>query len=256
VSEAGDRQAGRRDGEAHGVGTADEGRVRAVVAATRMISLEPDPRVLRHDPETLAEHLRTAVNAAFEDLRTAAAADGEAPVIDPLAMARQFRALSDDLDHRMTAVTGSIQESATALRRDAEVPGELPTMEFGDLFGQLADLLEIIGGVPDGEPPLGEGTVTGGWVRVTCEPGPRVVSMTVQRRAMRGTAELAGHVEAAVNAALEDLAEKTRELRKEAGADPEKINARIGELRELGVTRMEAYGQAVSGLMGGIRPYQ
>jgi hypothetical protein len=80
--------------------------------------------------------------------------------------------------------------------------------------------------------------------------------MTVQRRAMRGTAELAGHVEAAVNAALEDLAEKTRELRKEAGADPEKINARIGELRELGVTRMEAYGQAVSGLMGGIRPYR
>jgi DNA-binding protein YbaB len=253
VSEAGDIRSGRQEG----VATADEERVRAVVAApANVVSLKLDPRSLRQPPEELAGHVRAAINAAFDDLRRVLGEIARAPVIDPLAVARELRALSEDLDRRMGSVTGAIQESVTALRQDAVVPGEVPTMEFGDMFGQLADLLETIGGVTDGEPPVGEGTVSGGWIRVRCEPGPRIASIIIERRAMRSADELAALIVAAANAGLEDLLAKSRELRREAGADPDEINARIEELRELGIARMLEYGQGVSTLMGGIRPRQ
>jgi hypothetical protein len=250
VSEAGDVRSGRHEG----VATADEKRVRAVVTApATVVSLRLDPRSLRQSPEELAGHVRTAVNAAFDDLRRVLSEITRAPVIDPLAVARELRALSEDLDRRMGGVTGAIQESVTTLRQDAIVPGEVPTMEFGDMFGQLADLLETIGGVTDGETPVGEGTAEGGRIRVRCEPGPRIASITIERRA-RGADELAALIVAAANAGFEDLLAKSRDLRREAGADPDEINARIEELRELGISRMLDYGQAVSTLMGGIRP--
>jgi DNA-binding protein YbaB len=244
-------------GRREGVATADEKRVRAVVTApATVVSLKLDPRSLRQPPEELAGHFRAAINEAFDDLRRALTEISGAPVIDPLAIARELRSVSEDLDRRMGGVTGAIQESVTALRQDAVVPGEVPTMEFGDMFGQLADLLETIGGVADGEPPVGEGTVSGGWVRVRCEPGPRIASIVIERRAMRGADELAALVLAAANAGFTDLLAKSAELRREAGADPDAINARIEELRERGITRMLEYGQAVSTLMGGIRPRQ
>jgi hypothetical protein len=73
-------------------------------------------------------------------------------------------------------------------------------------------------------------------------------------RAMGGGARaLGGLVVSAVNAALDELAAEALRGRAEA-ADPERIRARIGELRELGVVRMRAYAQGMAGLMAGIRP--
>lgn len=244
--------AASEQGADHGVGEADEGRVRAVVTHGSLISLEVEPRLLRSSPEELAEHLVEAVNAAFADLLAAA---GSVPQVDPRALARQLRGLRDELNAGMAESTASVQRSIDGLRDDAVVPATVPTMDFTGMFDQLIDVLETIGGVPDEdiEELRGQGAVPAR-VSVTCAPGPRLVEMDLRERAMRSTPDLAEAVTTAVNAALDDLVEKLRRQRQEAGADSEKINNRIGELRELGVARLDAYVRQMTEFMAGIRP--
>ncbi|MCO5996148.1 YbaB/EbfC family nucleoid-associated protein [Actinoallomurus rhizosphaericola] len=234
-----------------GVGEAEDGRVRAVVTHGRMISLDVEPRLLRSSPEKLADHLTEAVNAAFADLLAA----GAVPQVDPRALARQLRGLRDDLSAGMAESTASVQRSIEGLRGDAVVPSSVPTMDFAGMFDQLIDVLETIGGVPDEdtEELRGQGAVPGR-ISVTCAAGPRLVEMDLRERAMRSTPDLADAVTTAVNAALDDLADKLRRRREEAGADSERITGRIAELRELGVARLDAYVRQMTDFMAGIRP--
>ncbi|SEH00683.1 hypothetical protein SAMN05444920_117114 [Nonomuraea solani] len=220
--------------------------MRVVLARERLVSVGIDPRLLREPPETVAEVVAGEIDAA---LRDRPADDEDVPRVEPLALARELRAVRAELDARMARVRASIQASAAGLREEAEVPGDVPTLDFGELFDPLVEVLETIGGVPV-EDLRGE---SGGPVSAVCAPGPRLVSLRVTPRAMGGgSRELGERVAGAVNAALDDLAAGLLRRREEAGA--EQIMARVAELRELGVLRMQAYVQEMTGMMAGIRP--
>ncbi|MBB5773448.1 hypothetical protein [Nonomuraea jabiensis] len=203
---------------------------------------------MREPPETVAGLVAEAINAAFGE---APAEDTSVPYVDPLALARELRGVRADLDARMERVTASIQASAAELRKEAVVPADVPTMAFGELFDQLIDVLETIGGGP-AEDVRGRAE---GPVSVVCAPGPRLLSLSVAARAMGGgSGQLGELVVAAVNAALDDLEAGQLRRREESGAGSEQVMARIDELRELSVLRMRAYAQGVAALMAGIQP--
>ncbi|WP_406312503.1 hypothetical protein OHA77_28560 [Streptosporangium sp. NBC_01639] len=232
-------------------GSGEAGPVRAVVVDGRLASLTMDARSLSLTPEKLAGHVLAAVNAALDDIVDQSGPD-PFPAVDPLALARQFREIRDDFDVQMGHVTGSIQASARKLRQEADVAAEVPSLDFRQMFDQLIDVLEAVGGAShdEAEEPLGEGLAARQMVRVVCGPGPRLVSVTIQQRAMRGTAELCDHLVSAVNQAVDGL----QELQERRGAGPDEIMARIGELQESGVTQLRVYGQALNAFMGSIRP--
>ncbi|MFI7611916.1 hypothetical protein ACIBP6_11910 [Nonomuraea terrae] len=214
--------------------------MRAVYAKGRLVSLEIDPGLLREPPGRVAAGVAEAVDAAFRQAR----ADGGDPgLVEPLALARELRAVQAGLDARMARVTATIEASVRA-------GGGVPALDFGELFGPLIDVLETIGRVPDDD-------VRGascGPVSAVCAPGPRLVSLSVPARVLHGGAgQVGARVVSAVNAALEDLEAGLRRRREEAGAGPERITARVEELRELGVARMRAYVRGMAGLMAGIR---
>ncbi|MER6951510.1 YbaB/EbfC family nucleoid-associated protein [Nonomuraea sp. NPDC000554] len=235
------------------VGEAADGRVRVVVSGGRVASCRVDPRALALTPEELAGHALEAVNAALDDEHTEQS--GQPPVIDPLALAGQFREIRDDVAARAEDITAAIQESAWRLRQEAEVSLVVPRLDLGPAFDRLAGVLEAIGqAAGDAAEVSGEGVAAGGLVRVVCRPAPRLDSVTIRPRAMRNAAELGDGLMTAVNLALDDLAARTRECQQAAGADPEQIAARIADLRESGVAEMRAYGQALSDLMDSIGP--
>lgn len=238
----------------HGIGAADH--VRAVVEDGRLESLDLHARSLLLAPESLAGRVLVAVNAALDDFAVRSAGEAPVPVIDLLAVARQMRELRDDIGERMRIVTDSTQASIDKLRQEAHVASDAPIVDFGHAFDQVIGLLETIGGVPDGnaEELLGEGLAARSTVRVLCGPGPRLVSVTIDQRAMRTTPELAGHLVKAVNQAMDELAVKLREHRTAAGADPDLIEARIHELQKSGAAQMRSYGESLSAFMASVRP--
>ncbi|GAA3649373.1 hypothetical protein GCM10022224_010130 [Nonomuraea antimicrobica] len=234
-----------------------------VVADGRVASCRVNPRALALTPEELAGHVLVAVNEALDDDRDDRAGqddqDGRPPVIDPLALAGQFREVRDDVAARAAGITVAIEDSAWRLRQEMEVSAAVPRLDLGPAFDRLAGMLEVMGQVAvaadrAAAEASGEGVAAGGLVRVVCRPAPRLDSVTIRPRAMGNAAELGDALMAAVNLALDDLAAEVRERRRAAGADPERIAARIAELREQGVAEMRAFGQAMSDLMGSIKP--
>ncbi|WP_090765101.1 hypothetical protein [Nonomuraea maritima] len=219
--------------------------------------MEIEPGLLREPPGRITAHVAEAVDAAF---RRARSADGDAALVEPLALARELRAVRAGLDARMARVTATIEASLASTRTgthvgaaaaDGEAPGGVPVMDFGELFGPLVEVLETIGAVPDDDVR----GVSGGPVRAVCAPGPRLVSLHVPGRALHGgPAQVGARVVTAVNAALDDLETGLRRRHDEAGAGTERIRATVEELRELGVARMRAYIGGMAGLMAGIRP--
>ncbi|WP_433242250.1 hypothetical protein ACQPYK_37735 [Streptosporangium sp. CA-135522] len=228
-------------------------RVRAVVTDGRLTSLTMSARSALPAPEELAGHVLSAVNAALDDFAAQSAGRDPLPVIDPLALARQFREIRDDLDARMSHLAGSVQASVRRLRQEVEVASDVPSLDFRQMFDQLIDMLEAVGGVAldEAEEPLGEGFTDRRMVHAICRPGPRLVSVTIQQRAMSDKAQLCDHLVRAVNLAIDEVEQRLQERR---GADPEKIMARIGELQESGVMQMRAYGQALNAFMDGVQP--
>ncbi|MFC7584178.1 hypothetical protein ACFQYP_10910 [Nonomuraea antimicrobica] len=222
--------------------------MRAMLAHGRLVSLVIDPRLLRERPEIVAGRVAEAVDGAFG---REVPGEEAVPFVEPLALARELRAVRADLDVRMARVTASIEVSAAALRAEAEVPSGVPGIELGELFDRLVEMLETIGGVRDDD-------VRGrseGLVSAVCAPGPRLVSLSVAPRALYGgTRALGERVTAAVNAALDDLDAAVLRRRAEAGAGTEQIMATVAELRELSVQRMRTYAQGMSAMMAGIRP--
>lgn len=223
-------------------------RARAVHARGRLVSVEIEPGLLREPPGRITAHVAEAVDAAFRQARSA---DGDAALVEPLALARELRAVWAGLDARMARVAATIEASLAGKHAGAEAPGDVPVMDFGELFGPLVEVLETIGAVPDDDVR----GVSGGPVRAVCAPGPRLVSLHVPGRALHGgPAQVGARVVTAVNAALDDLEAGLRRRHDEAGAGTERIRAAVEELRELGVARMRAYIGGMAGLMAGIRP--
>ncbi|MEV4172106.1 hypothetical protein [Nonomuraea sp. NPDC049709] len=228
--------------------------MRAVLEKGRLVSLEVEPRLLREPADVVAGLVAEAVDAAF-GRASSAADDGVVPFVEPLALARELRAVRAELDARMARVTASIEVSAAALRAGARVEagavGGVPSLAFGELFDQLIDMLETIGGVPDADLR----GVSEGPVSAVCAPGPRLVSLSVAPWALYGgTRALGERVVRSVNAALDDLEAGVLRRRAESGAGADLVMARVAELREQGVLRMRAYTQGMAGLMAGIRP--
>ncbi|AQZ61072.1 unnamed protein product [[Actinomadura] parvosata subsp. kistnae] len=213
--------------------------MRAVLAGGRLVSVGVEPWLTREPPETVAALVAEAVDAAFAG---ESPVDAAVPFVEPLALARELRAVRADLDARMARVTASIEVSAAALRARAGVP----LLDFGELFDRLIEMLETIGGVPDGDV---RGTSEGP-VSAVCAPGPRLVALSVTARALYGGPRALGErVVDGVNAALDDLRYGLLRRRAEAGAGTEEIMARVEELRGLGVRRMRAYARAMAAMM-------
>lgn len=223
-----------------------------VVAGGRVVSCHVRPRALALPPEELAGHVPAAVNEALDDDQA-----GRSPVIDPLALAGQFREIRDDVAARADDITAAIQASASRLRQEAEVPFEVPALDLGPAFDRLAETLEAIGRATAAErataEATGEGAAAGGLVHAVCRPVGRVASVTIRPRAMRDSARLGEALTTAVNRALDDLEAGVRKRRQAAGADPEQISARLADLRDLGVEDLRAFGRAMNDFMGGIK---
>ncbi|UBU09701.1 hypothetical protein [Nonomuraea gerenzanensis] len=217
--------------------------MRAVLAKGRLVTVGIDPWLMREPPETVAALVAEAVDAAFAGQSPV---DAAVPFVEPLALARELRAVRADLDARMARVTASIEVSAAALRAEAGVP----LLDFGELFDRLIAVLETIGGVPDGDVRgISEGPVC-----AVCAPGPRLVALNVTGRAMYGGARVLGErVVDGVNAALDDLRHGLLRRRAAAGAGTEQVGARLEELRRLGVLRMRGYAEGMAAMMDEVR---
>jgi len=103
-----------------GAGESADGRVRATATRGRLERVELDPRVMRMSSEELAAHLVTAVNAALDQVATAAAAQaGPEAVADSAVLAEQLRQVQEDGVRRMAAFTQGISEAMAQLGRQS-----------------------------------------------------------------------------------------------------------------------------------------
>jgi DNA-binding protein YbaB len=241
-------------GGVRGVGEADEGRVRVTVVDDRLETVRVEPRLLRSSPERVSPLLIEAVNAALEDFR--ARGSGEIPDFDLLEIAGDLQKANEQFERDMHRTMADAAQTIAELRRAGVRVGDLPTMDFGDMVGELTDALRKVSeGQNAGEEELtGTGEAPRGAVRAVCASGGRLDSLTLDSRTLRGTVELERDVVTAVNAALDDLAAKTRERQAASKVDPEEMKKQLGQLRERNVARLESYYRAVSDVIGGIEP--
>jgi DNA-binding protein YbaB len=92
----------------------------------------------------------------------------------------------------------------------------------------------------------GQGQNASGLIRSVVDPGGRVISLEIPDRAMRmASEELAEHVLAAVNSALDDLKDQSREQAGFAAIDPR----RIQELQEMSRQQMATYLRSLRDLV-------
>jgi DNA-binding protein YbaB len=243
-------------GGARGVGEADEGRVRVTVTDERLETVRVEPRSLRSSPADLSAHLIAAVNAALTDFRARQREAGGVPDFDLREIATDLRKANEQFEHDMRRNMADAAETVAQLRRSGVTVGDLPTMEFDDLIGDLTEVLHKVGDGQDadGDELTGTGEAPRGSVRAVCVSGGRLDRLSLDARAMRGSVELERDVVTAVNAALDDLAAKTRERQAEAEIDPEALKRQLGQLRERNLTRLESYYRALNDVIGAIEP--
>jgi DNA-binding protein YbaB len=124
---------------------------------------------------------------------------------------------------------------------------DLGSSELDRLLTQTRTMLESLGTArpADGaEEARGEGQALDGRVRVVARAG-RVDELRLDPRVMRmGSEELAEHVTAAVNAALNDLASRSP-AEQTAPVDPQVLAGQIAEIQEQSVRQLAALTQAI-----------
>ncbi|MFB9836995.1 hypothetical protein [Actinoallomurus acaciae] len=238
-----------------GVGEADEGRVRVTVVDDRLEAVRVEARLLRSPREDLSRLLIEAVNAALKDFRAQRLDGGDLDfdlreVIADLQKANEQFKL--DMNQRMEFAT----EVTAELRQAGVRVGDLPTLNVDDMIDEVSGVLRTV----DEARTLGDEELTGtgeaprGSVRAVCVPGGRLVSLVLDARAVRGTVELERDVVTAVNAALDDLAAKTRDRHSEADIDPDAVRKQLGQMRERNMARLESYFRALSDVINNIEP--
>jgi hypothetical protein len=242
-------------GKARGVGAAADGRVRVTVTDDRLETVGVEPRLLRSSPQDVGPFLLQAANAALEDYRARNADD--VPVFDLLEIADDLRKANEQFQHDMRRTMADAAEMVAELRQDGVRVADLPSVDFEDMIGELDSVLRTVSAAQragDGEELTGVGEAPRGAVRAVCTPGPRIDSLVLDSRALRGTVELERDVVTAVNAALDDLAAKLREQREQAEVDPQELKKQLRQLRERNMARLESYYRALSDVVNGIEP--
>jgi hypothetical protein len=225
------------------------------VVDERLETVRVEPRLLRSPVDDLSARLVEAVNAALADFR-AHLRDGGEMDFDLREIATDLQKANEQFGRDMRRNMAEAAETVAELRRSGVTVGELPTMAFDDLIGDLTEVLHKVDGGRDAddEELIGMGEAPRGSVRAVCVAGGRLDRLSLDARALRGTVELERDVVTAVNAALDDLAAKTRERRAEAEIDPEELKKQLGQLRERNITRLESYYRALGDVIGGIEP--
>jgi DNA-binding protein YbaB len=126
---------------------------------------------------------------------------------------------------------------------------DLGSAEVDRLLSRTKTMLESLGSArPAGaaEDRSGVGEAADGRVRVVAADG-RVKSLKLDPRLMRaGSEELAEHVLAAVNAALDDMAAKVPSADDISVPDPKALAAQVSEIQEQSVRQLAAISQAIS----------
>jgi DNA-binding protein YbaB len=123
----GDDADGKADGKADadpvtGAGSAADGKITAKVAAGgHLEELTVDPRLLRSGAEELCAQIKTAVNAAMDDLRTHTAQASPA-TMDPAALAGMLEELQTESVRQMSQFTQGVAE--TVAKINAATRGE------------------------------------------------------------------------------------------------------------------------------------
>ncbi|HZE33765.1 MAG TPA: YbaB/EbfC family nucleoid-associated protein [Actinoallomurus sp.] len=226
------------------------------VTDERLETVRVEPRSLRSSPDDMSAHLIEAVNAALTDFRAHVRESGEVPDFDLREIATDLQKASEQFERDMRRNMTDAAETVAELRRSGIVVADLPTMEFDDLIGDLTEVLHKVDGGRDAddEELTGTGEAPRGSVRAVCVSDGRLDRLKLDARAMRGTVELERDVVTAVNAALDDLAARTRERRAEAEIDPEVLKRQLGQLRERNLARLESYYRALGDVIGGIEP--
>jgi hypothetical protein len=231
-----------------GEGEAMDGRVRAVVAQGRLESVELDPRAKRLSSDELGEQIKTAVNAAFDDLMAKVPAAG--PLPDLALIAEQLSEVRTEIMQQINVITQDVVEAMDNLREHTNVSGDPSAHGLEQLLNltqrNLDDAIKLTGA---SEPVRGEGEGADGRIRVTVVGG-RVESVTLDSRAMRlASPELAGETVSAVNAALDDvranLADQARGGQ-EAHADLQK---RVREVQDTSLEFMDNYTRSLRDIM-------
>lgn len=101
--------------------TAADGLIEIVAAPDgRIETVTIDPRAMRLPSQTLAEELRTALNAAHDELRAAASATAGVP--DPAALAARLQEMQETSIQQMRTFTQAIADAQQRLsaRRSAQ----------------------------------------------------------------------------------------------------------------------------------------
>lgn len=123
------RQALERAGEpvpggksASGTGTGADGLVKVRVGPRHVESLSVDPRAMRLGSQALADQIRSAVNAAFDDLwKNAGGAEAVAKAQEgKRALTAQLQNLQDESMRNMTMFTQAVADAVAALNRERE----------------------------------------------------------------------------------------------------------------------------------------
>ncbi|WP_329241200.1 hypothetical protein OG417_41785 [Actinoallomurus sp. NBC_01490] len=195
------------------------------------------------------------MNAALDDFRSRRLGT-EVPEFDLREVIADLRKANEQFKHDMNQRLDFAAEVSAQLRQSGVKVADLPALNVDDMIDEVTDVLRTV----DEARNLGEEELTGtgeaprGSVRAVCVPGNRLKSLVLDARAMRGTVELERDVVTAVNAALDDLATKTRDRQAESGIDPEAIRKQLGQLRERNMARLESYFRSLSDVVNGIEP--
>lgn len=238
----------------------DGARIRASAENGRLTAVEfADPRVLRLGADELSGLLVTALNAALAGADEAAGDDGG---VDLDLITRQLRDVQEEalgtLHRTMSALEGAVGQ----LQREAHVtmPGGIP--DFQELFAateeSVAAARDRRSAVPGDDDGTGDEGAQGrsdarGLVRASVTPAGTVASVAIDPMALRRPShELAGLVVAAVNAALGDVRARQREDREKAAAERAK---RVRAVQDRSIGEMRAFCDAMTRLMGSIRPH-
>ena len=235
-----------------GIGSAADERVRAVVTAGRVSSLElVDSRLLRLDPAELAVHLSTAVNAALDDAR-AKIPSGEMP--DLTAIAERLHEVRTEGMRQMARISSSLREAMAQIRQGANAPADGVPPDLDELFAETDRTLASVT-ADAGEPLDGHGESADGLVTARCTLPGRVTALEAGARTVRaGSVALTDGVRTAVNAALDDLERRRRERGRAVATDPDALERRVRAVQDRGIELMRAHSRAADDWANGIQP--
>jgi DNA-binding protein YbaB len=231
-----------------GRGEASDGQIRAVAMRGRLESLEFDPRVKRLSGEKLSELTLTAVNAALLDLRTQAPSASDS--IDLRGMFTLVQEVQNEGLRTMSMFTRGLSDAVAQVQERTGKHGDSGPHGLEQLLDQVQHCLGPVQQfrTEDAGPVevRGQGQNASGLIRSVVDPGGRVISLEIPDRAMRmASEELAEHVLAAVNSALDDLKDQSREQAGFAAIDPR----RIQELQEMSRQQMATYLRSLRDLV-------